>query len=1220
MQLKFISTFLFIALLLSATNALCQQNLEFIENKGQWDKNISFRGELTTGIFALKPDGGYRLLQYDTTCLKGLFNKIHPHSLPTSTSEEKEETSNGGDFNYTIKGHVYEIKFINSNPSPIAQPDKQLECYNNYIIGTDSTKWAGHCRIFNAVTYKNLYPNIDIRYYTDRGNIKYDFIIHPGGNPNDIIMYVDGADNVAVRNGQLSIKTSAGEVRESIPSSFQINNRVGKKEVSCNYKVKGNIVHFNVLSSIEKDATLIIDPQWIFSTFTGSRIDNWGYAATYDADGNFYAGGIVFGTGFPVSNGAYKTTFTGGNNGTGEGGGFDIGIMKFNPLGTARVYATYLGGSGNEYPHSMVVDANKNLIVSGKTTSADYPNYPASIEHYGPGNPSNNNFDIILTKLNASGTALIGSRVIGGLSNDGVNIGNKYTSFGPQSIRLNYGDDSRSEVIIDSAGYVYLASCTQSTDFPVTSNAFQKTHGSNSSGSFNQDGIVLKTSPDLSTIMFSTYLGGNGDDAAFVLAFDPTSNKLAVAGGTTSRDFPGDTVKALYPHYQGGQTDGFITLMSTDGSTLYNTSYLGTTGNDIVFGVQFDKFGYPYIVGTTTGNWPVMNATFKQNGGKQFIAKLEKDLSGFVYSTTFGTGTSIAPNISPIAFLVDRCENVYVSGWGGKGNTLQKYISAGTIGMSVTSDAIKSVTDGSDFYFFVLEHNANSQLYGSFFGQDGGRYPDHVDGGTSRFDKNGVIYQALCANCEGGAVFPTTGGVAYPNNGSTGCNLAAVKIAFNLAGVGADIKSKIKGIKGKILGCVPMSATFTDEIGEGRTYVWDFGDNTTKITTTNPTVNHLFSNIGTYKVSLVSIDSTACNIADTSSTTIRVANNESVLKINANKTGDCTSKTYLFNNTSFGETSFKSNSFTLYFGDGNQQDLKAPQQIAHTYLAEGTYKASLWLNDTSYCNAPDSIQLVIRIAQNVKAVITTNPLGCAPYDAVITNNSLGGETFHWDFGDGTPKFTSNDINITHHYKDTGTYVIKLEAIDSSTCNINSSTTFVLSVKDKPTAAFSFSPNPPQANTEVSFTNQSAEATKYIWIFDDGDTLITTDHNAVVSHTFNASQTYRVTLIALNESGCSDTVQHDVKALVSPIVDVANAISPNGINNKVEVKGYGINKIKWVIYNRWGQKVFETTNVNDAWYGKLNGQVLPPDVYTYTLDITYTNRDHTTKTGDITLLK
>lgn len=1216
MQLKIITIFLFIALFI-ASNAICQQNLEFVENKGQWDKNISFKGELTTGAFVLKPDGGYRLQQFDTTCLKELFEKIHPHSVPVSTPNEKEEGNNGEDFNYTMKGHVYEIKFINANPSPIAQPDKQIECYNNYFIGTDSTKWAGHCRIFNAVTYKNLYPNIDIRYYTDKGNIKYDFIIHPGGNPNDIIMYVDGAENLGVHRGQLSIKTSVGEIRETIPSSFQINNRIGRKEVSCSYQVSGNIVHFNVQSILEKDATLIIDPQWIFSTFTGSRADNWGYAATYDASGNFYAGGIVFGTGFPVTNGAYQQKFASGNNGTGESaGGFDIGIIKFNPLGTARVYATYLGGSGNEYPHSMVVDANNNLIVSGKTTS---PDYPVNRDHYGYGVASSNNFDIILTKLNASGSALIGSITIGGTRNDGVNVGNKYSSpFGPQSIRLNYGDDSRSEVIVDSMGNIYLASCTQSTDFPTT-NPVQKDHGSNTTGSYNQDGIVLKTSPDLSKILFSTYLGGSGDDAAFVLAFDPTSNVLVVAGATTSRDFPGDTTNVLFPHYMGGQTDGFITLMSTDGSKLYHTSYLGTGGNDIIFGVQYDKLGYPYIVGTTTGSWPVVNASFKQANGKQFIAKLQKDLSGFVYSTTFGTGNSIAPNISPIAFLVDRCENVYVSGWGGKGNTLQTYLSAGTLGLSVTRDAIKSTTDGSDFYFFVLEHNANSQLYGSFFGQDGGRYPDHVDGGTSRFDKNGVIYQALCANCGGGAVFPTTGGVAYPNNGAQGCNLAAVKIAFNLAGVGAEIRSSIKGIQGKLLGCVPLTASFTDVIGEGKEYVWNFGDNTGKITTTDPTISHTFNNVGSYRVSVVSIDSSACNIADTSNVVIRVANNEAILKINASKSGDCTSRTYQFDNSSTASTSFKSNSFTLYFGDGAQQDITAPQIISHPYTADGTYKASLWLNDTTYCNAPDSIQLVIRIAQNVKAIITTEPLGCAPYDAVITNNSLGGETFNWDFGDGTT-YTGSDINIIHHYKDTGIYTIKLNAIDNSTCNKVDNTSFTLNVKPKPNAAFSYSPNPPKANTDVVFTNQSIDAVQYKWILDDGDTLITSDFNTPISHLYNASRTYRVSLIAFNLSGCSDTTQQDIKALVTPIADVANAIAPNGTNRTVQVRGYGIDKMKWIIYNRWGQKVFETSNVNGAWDGRLNGKVLAPDVYTYTLDITYTNGYPYKKTGDITLLK
>ncbi len=1217
MQFKFISTFLFIvALLLATTNVFCQQNLEFIENKGQWDKTISFRGELTTGAFSLKADGGYRLMQYDTTNLKGLYNKIHPHNLPVEASENRDETNIVEDFNYTLKGHVYEVKFVNANPSPIALPDKQIECYNNYFIGTDSTKWAGNCRIFNAVTYKNLYPNIDIRYYTDKGNIKYDFIIHPGGNPNDIIMYVDGADNLGVRKGQLAIKTSVGEIRETIPSSFQFNNRTGRKEVSCSYKVNGNIVHFNVQSAIEKDATLIIDPQWIFSTFTGSRSDNWGYSATYDAAGNFYAGGIVFGAGFPVTNGAFQQSFAKGNGGTGESsGGFDIGIMKFNALGTARVYATYLGGSGNEYPHSMVVDANNNLIISGKTTSADYP---ANREHFGTSTPSSANFDIILTKLNASGTALVGSMVIGGAGNDGVNVGNKYSSpYGPQSIRLNYGDDSRSEVIVDSIGNIYLASCTQSLNFPVK-NAIQINHSSNTTGSYNQDAIILKTSPDLSDILFSTYLGGSGDDAAFVLAFDPTSNTLAVAGATTSRDFPGDTINTLFPHYKGGQTDGFITLMSTDGSKLYHTSYLGTSGNDIVFGVQYDKVGYPYIVGTTTGNWPVVNANFKQAGGKQFIAKLQKDLSGFVYSTTFGTGNSIAPNISPIAFLVDRCENVYVSGWGGKGNTIQNYSSAGTLGLSVTNDAIKRSTDGSDFYFFVLEHNANSQLYGSFFGQDGGRYPDHVDGGTSRFDKNGVIYQALCANCEGGAVFPTTGGVAYPNNGSQGCNLAAVKIAFNLAGVGAEIRSKIKGIAGKIVGCVPLTATFSDAIGEGKTYQWDFGDNSGKVTTTKPTINHTFNDVGSYRVSLVSIDSSACNIADTSSVVLKVANNEAILKLSASKTGDCSSKIYLFDNASSALSPFKSNSFTLYFGDGTQQDISA-QTISHTYPAEGTYKASLWLNDATYCNAPDSIQYIVRIAQNVKAIITTDAIGCAPYDATIINSSLGGEIFNWDFGDGL-KYTGADINLSHQYKDTGTYVIELEAIDNSTCNKISNTSFPITVQPKPVAAFSFSPNPPKANTDIVFTNQSIEAKNYIWIFDDGDTLITSNASDPISHTFNASQTYRVTLIALSESGCADTIQHDIKALVTPIADVANAITPNGINRTVQVRGYGIDKMKWVIYNRWGQKVFETSNVNDAWDGKLNGQILAPDVYTYTLDVTFTSRDHIKKTGDITLLK
>jgi hypothetical protein len=258
--------------------------------------------------------------------------------------------------------------------------------------------------------------------------------------------------------------------------------------------------------------------------------------------------------------------------------------------------------------------------------------------------------------------------------------------------------------------------------------------------------------------LFSTYLGGNKDDAAFVLSLNPLNNDIYVAGATASTNFPGAAgAGRLYTGYQGGAVDGFVAQLTNTGS-LVKSTYVGTAGHDVIFGVQFDKMGFPYIMGTTSSVFPIINAAFKsQPSGKQFISKLQPDLSGYVYSTNFGTVNS-TPNISPTAFLVDRCENVYVSGWGGNTNRGTNDVPgyqpfSTTSGLSVTPNAIQSTTDGGDFYFFVLEKNATSQLYGSFFGQNGGQYGEHVDGGTSRFDANGVIYQSLCANCGGGAIF-----------------------------------------------------------------------------------------------------------------------------------------------------------------------------------------------------------------------------------------------------------------------------------------------------------------------------------------------------------------------------------------------------------------------------------------------------------------------------------
>ena len=160
--------------------------------------------------------------------------------------------------------------------------------------------------------------------------------------------------------------------------------------------------------------TLVIDPSIIFSTFTGSTTDNWGYTATPGPDGSFYAGGISFGTGYKVSPGAFQTTFSGGSD-IEQIGGYDIAIFKFSPNGSNRLYATYLGGNGLEQPHSMVVDNAGNLIVAGRTTSTDYPTR-AFAGNPGPGG----GYDIIITKFNATGTALLGSVKVGGRGADAV--------------------------------------------------------------------------------------------------------------------------------------------------------------------------------------------------------------------------------------------------------------------------------------------------------------------------------------------------------------------------------------------------------------------------------------------------------------------------------------------------------------------------------------------------------------------------------------------------------------------------------------------------------------------------------------------------------------------------------------------------------------------------------------------------------------------------------
>ncbi len=1206
---------IYLVICLSAIRGYGQGYLQLVENKGQWDPQVLYKGDLTMGAFFLESDG-YMMVLNNLQDQEAYTSYIHGELKTNNANKVSNSTQTiGRDIpdprvKEVVHSHAYKMQFVGSNPHPTILPNNPESSFNNYFIGNDSHKWVSNAKVYQSVIYKDIYPHVDVRYYTDQGNLKYELIVYPGAHIQDIAMQFIGTDGLTLStNGDMSIHTSVNTVVEKSPYTYQPTTS-GRTTIPCRFVISNQTVRFDI-KQYDPSNVLIIDPTLIFSTFSGSRETNWGYTSTYDAQGNFYLGGIVWGTGFPASTGAFQMAF--------QGGVYDMAIMKLSPNGQNRIYATYIGGTGSDQPHSFIVNNLNQLVIAGRSSSNDYP---TTMPNYGSCAPSA--YHIVITVLNVTGTGLVASRKFGGSGDDGVNIADKSVAYTVingidyRSIRRNYGDDARSEVIIDASNNIYLASCTQSTDFPVTANAPQKNNGSSrGGGQRNQDGVLIKCDPNLN-ILCSTYFGGSGDDACFVIALNPTDNDIYVGGATASSDLPGDKNNTVGNTFHGGVCDGFVAIFSNDGSVLKKVAYIGTAngGASILYGLKFDKFGFPYICGTTTQTFPVINAPFSQPGGKQFIAKLAPDLSMYEYSTVFGTN-AIYPNISITAFSVDRCSNVYVAGWGGK--AAENYPNSNTLGLSITPNAIQKVTDGNSFYMFVLEVNAKSQLFGSFYGQLGGNYANHVDGGTSRFDPQGIVYQAICGNCGGGTVFPTTPGAWSTQNGTGGygCNMVGVKIDMDFSGIRSLITPYINGVQGDTSGCVPLTVLFKDAIGTGTEYHWQYNDGTPDDITTAPYTTHVFDQLGIYRVRLVSINPSACNYSDTSYVNIRARNDKAPIGFSIQRLPPCSGFNYQFVNSSTAPSGkpFSSNSFIWNFGDASTI-MSSNEIVSHSYPSSGTYYVKLLLYDTSYCNSPDSIIQQLSIANRAQAIFALGSGTCINQPVIFLNQSIGATQYQWDFGDGT---TSTGFEPTHTYTQDGMFIVQLVAADP-TCNFSDTMKLNITIGSPPTSNFSFAPDPLPINITPSFINQSSmDANKFIWYWGQNDSTITLSRDPL-PHEYLESGIYNVCLKAFNNY-CDATYCTPIKISVKPLVDVASAFAPlASINNKVYVRGAGIESMIWRIYNRQGQLVHLSTNKNDGWDGRVNGVLQPLDVYAYTLEVVFSNGNKYTKTGDITLLK
>lgn len=1201
-------------------------SIEFTENKGQWEDGFQYRAELGNVAIFLHGDG-FTLLQHHSDDYGRLTRYLHGENHKAGTAGESqsmpalpvdgftfrsEDIPEGG---MPVRSHAYRFRFMGASTSALSEGRNPTATHVNYFLGDDPARWKSGVKVFQEVVYRNVYPNVDIRYYTYSGSLKYDLVVHPGADLSKLSMAVEGGVKWEVRNGELVTRTAVGESRQMKPYSYQVVDGV-KKEVGCRYVMKDGVVRYD-LKGYDPRHGLVIDPEFVFGSFTGSRANNWGYTATPGPDGSLFAGGIVFNAGYPTTLGAYQRNFGGGN--------IDIGITRFRPDGSGpAMYATYLGGSDLDIPHSLISDGAGNLIMMGRTIS---PNYPRLSRHGPLGG-----MDIVVTKLDAAGGRLLGSTMIGGTGMDGANESSDFNQR-CGTLAHNYGDNARSEVVIDGANNVYVATSTESSDLPIVGGTF--TRGG------KQDALLLKLTPDLSTVMACVPFGGAEPDAGFGIKLNPLTNEIFIAGATLSNNIPGPKPAVANASHvirttAGGNIDGFIAVFNNAGSSLLRSAYLGTSDLDIVYGVQFDERGFPYVMGISRGSWTVANAAYSNAGARQFISKLSPDLTAFVYSTVFGTGNRL-PNISPVAFLVDKCENVYVSGWGGKltpcgESTCFDLNLSGTVGMPTTPDALYSQTDGRDFYIFVLQKDAASQLYGTFIGQLGG-LGDHVDGGTSRFDSRGTIYQAVCGNCYGNLACPQTQwaitrplpvrpGVVAPTNGTLstgdpGCNLYAFKIKLDLSGIEAGVQSAINGVLNDTLGCVNDKVDFTDTLGNGKTFRWDFGDGTPELSTTDPSASHVYRTAGRFRVRLISEDPTKCIPRDTSFLNMDIRNDPAVIGFDSEKQPPCNALSYKFVNRSTASRPFSANSFVWDFGDGSPLLQAGAQEINHTFPAPGTYNVRLILRDPSFCNENDFAAVSLSITPELKADFEVEDSVCAPFTVKFVNTSAGGRTFRWTFSEGGTYVGVTPPDRT--YTLPGTYTVKMVAEDPNTCNLKDSVTRTIAVGTVPVAAFSFNPpNPGVANSPTRFTNLSTNATRYLWNFGDGDT--STLANPV--HQFDSTAQNNVCLVALNAFGCSDVVCQIVESQVTPLLDVPKAFSPNmdGKNDILYVRGYGISKMDFRIYNRWGELVFRSSNPANGWDGTFKGRIQPMDAYAYTLEAEFSDGQKLSKKGDVTLLR
>jgi hypothetical protein len=663
--------------------------LSFEANQGQAEGSVDFVARGAGYALFLKPAEAVFALR-DAECGMRVEDRAADHSIQTAATQTAATRRAAGTQSAVCDrpAKVLRMKLVGADASATAEGAEELAGKVNYFIGDDRTRWRTDVPTYASVRYAEVYEGVDLVYYGNQRQLEYDFRVAPGADPRAVALEFEGADKVEVdASGDLRLTLGESVVRQPKPFVYQEVAGV-RREVEGGYAVsEGGRVRFAV-GEYDASLPLVIDPTLVYSTYLGGSGGDQAWGVAVDSTGQAYMAGYTTSTNFPTASPVQAA----------NGGFQDAFVAKVNAAGTALVYSTYLGGNGGDQARAIAIDPSGNAYVTGFTGSTNFPTANAFQAAQGAGNSQ----DIFVTKLNALGNTLVYSTYLGGdgalefgegIAVDSAGIAyltgctdsSNFPRVNPiQDAHAGGGDvfitklnalgntlvystylggsafDLAEGIAVDSAGVAVITGDTASTTNFPTANPIQAAHAGG-----GRDPFVTKVNAAGNALIYSTYLGGSGDDQGESVAVDSAGNAY-VTGTTDSTNFP--TANALQPTNGGTSIfqDAFVTKINATGSALVYSTYLGGAGGEVGHGIAVDSAGNAYVTGGSGSNntFPTANAIqcARAGGSDVFVTKINAAGNAFVYSTYIGgSGSSGAIELGR-GIAVDSSGNAYVAG------------------------------------------------------------------------------------------------------------------------------------------------------------------------------------------------------------------------------------------------------------------------------------------------------------------------------------------------------------------------------------------------------------------------------------------------------------------------------------------------------------------------------------------------------------------------------